>query len=34
MAGVLRKAGASVIEWEPAAQEFTSVLVRHMDAYR
>ena len=34
VAGVLRKAGASVIEWEPATEEFTSVLLRHMDAYR
>ena len=30
----LRAKGASVIEWEPAREEFTSVLVRHIDAYR
>ena len=30
----LRDAGASVIEWEPAREEFTSVLVRHVEAYR
>ena len=30
----LRRKGASVIEWEPAREEFTSVLVRHIDAYR
>ena len=30
----LREAGASVIEWEPAREEFTSVLVRHVEAYR
>ncbi len=30
----LRGAGASVIEWEPAREEFTSVLVRHVEAYR
>ena len=33
VAGVLRKAGASVIEWKPAEEEFTSVLVRHMETY-
>ncbi|MYF64559.1 MAG: DUF58 domain-containing protein, partial [Chloroflexi bacterium] len=30
----LRDAGASVIEWEPSREEFTSVLVRHVEAYR
>ncbi|MCY4583394.1 MAG: DUF58 domain-containing protein [Chloroflexi bacterium] len=30
----LREAGASVIEWEPAREEFTSVLVRHVEIYR
>lgn len=30
----LREAGATVIEWEPAREEFMSVLVRHIDAYR
>ena len=30
----LRDAGASVIEWEPAKEEFTSVLVRHVEAHR
>ena len=34
VAGILRKAGASVIEWEPAKEDFTLALVRHMDAYR
>ena len=30
----LRGKGASVIEWEPAREEFTSVLVRHVDSYQ
>ena len=30
----LREAGASVIEWEPAREEFMSVLVRHIGVYR
>ncbi|MCY4625098.1 MAG: DUF58 domain-containing protein [Chloroflexi bacterium] len=30
----LRNRGAYVIEWEPAREEFTSVLVRHVDVYR
>ena len=30
----LRDAGASVIEWEPGREEFTSVLARHVEAYR
>ncbi len=30
----LRDAGASVIEWEPSREEFTSVLVRHVETYR
>ena len=30
----LRDAGASVIEWEPAREEFSSVLVRHVETYR
>ena len=34
VAGELRDAGASVIEWEPAREEFTSVLVRYVEAYR
>ena len=34
VAAALRKAGASVIEWEPAREDFTSVLIRQMDAYR
>ena len=34
VAGMLRQAGASVIEWEPRREEFTSVLVRHLNAYR
>lgn len=34
VARALRDAGASVIEWEPAREEFTSVLVRHVEAYR
>lgn len=29
----IRERGASVIEWHPAAEEFTSLLVRHVDAY-
>ncbi|MDD9995421.1 MAG: DUF58 domain-containing protein [Chloroflexota bacterium] len=29
----LRSKGASVIEWEPVREEFTSVLVRHIEAY-
>ena len=34
MASDLRKAGAAVIEWAPANEDFISALVRHMDAYR
>ena len=34
VAGMLRNAGASVIEWEPAREEFTSVLVRQMNVFR
>lgn len=34
VANDLRDAGASVIEWEPVREEFTSVLVRHVEAYR
>ena len=34
VAGALREAGASVIEWEPAREDFTSVLIRHMNAHR
>ena len=30
----LRDKGASVIEWEPEREEFTSVLVRHISAYK
>ena len=30
----LRRAGAAVIEWDPAREDFIVVLVRHMDAYR
>ena len=30
----LREVGATVIEWEPAREEFMSALVRHIDAYR
>lgn len=33
VAADLRDAGASVIEWEPAREEFTSVLVRHVEAH-
>ena len=29
----VRQRGASVIEWQPAREEFTSLLVRHIDAY-
>ncbi len=34
VAGELREKGASVIEWEPEREEFTSVLVRYIDAYK
>ena len=34
VAGALRKAGVSVIEWDPTHEEFSSVLVRHLDAYK
>lgn len=34
VAGALREAGAAVVEWDPTKEEFTSVLVRHLDAYR
>ena len=34
VAGMLRQSGASVVEWEPAQEEFTSVLVRQMSAFR
>ena len=34
LAGEMRKSGAEVILWEPAAEDFISALVRHMDAYR
>ena len=30
----LREAGATVLEWEPAREEFMSVLARHIDAYK
>ena len=30
----VREKGAAVIEWEPAREEFTSVLMRHVDAYK
>ena len=30
----LREVGAAVVEWQPAHEEFTSVLMRHIDAYR
>lgn len=30
----LRGTGASVIEWDPTLEEFTSVLVRHVEIYR
>ena len=30
----VREKGAAVIEWEPAREEFTSVLMRHVNAYR
>ena len=30
----LRKSGADVIEWEPAREEFMSVLVRHIGVFR
>lgn len=30
----LRERGASVIEWEPEGEEFTSVLVRYIEAYK
>ena len=33
VAGTLRQAGASVIEWQPRREEFTSALVRHLNAY-
>ena len=29
----IRRRGASVIEWQPAREDFTSLLVRHIDAY-
>ena len=34
VARALREAGASVVEWEPAREDFTSVLIRHMNAHR
>ncbi len=34
MVADLRRAGAAVIEWDPAQEDFLAVLVRHMDAYR
>ena len=34
VAAELRNRGAYVIEWEPSREEFTSVLVRHVDIYR
>ena len=30
----LRDAGADIIEWEPAREEFMSVLVRHIAVFR
>lgn len=30
----LRDKGAAVIEWEPSREEFTSVLLRHVDLYK
>ena len=34
LAADLRRAGAAVMEWDPAREDFIAVLVRHMDAYR
>ena len=34
VAATLRESGASVIEWDPAREEFASVLVQHLDRYR
>ena len=34
VASDLRDAGASVIEWDPAREEFASVLVRHVETYK
>ena len=34
LAGDMRRCGAEVILWEPAAEDFISALVRHMHAYR